>query len=106
MWLDEAVGTVRSRPDCAAFVRTLLGDLKDNPDEWENTTLEDYLEAVAAWIEDMPGYYKNEGKPVARGYDRSIGEVVKYPQKYLLFGLRIETRSRLIEKKNISRSNP
>ena len=29
-------------------------------DDWENPTLDRYLEALAAWIHDMPGYFKNQ----------------------------------------------
>jgi hypothetical protein len=33
-------------------LRDLRRDLRDNPDEWQNHTLEDYLEAIEAWLED------------------------------------------------------
>ena len=35
-----------------SFVNELSADAKDNPDEWENTTIADYLEQMASWIED------------------------------------------------------
>jgi hypothetical protein len=36
-------------------LRELRKDLQDNPDAWQNHTLSDYLESVAAWLEDTKG---------------------------------------------------
>jgi hypothetical protein len=33
-------------------LRELRKDLRDNPEAWQNQTLSDYLESVAAWLED------------------------------------------------------
>ena len=30
--------------------------------EWENAALDDYLEALSAWIADSPGYFANRGE--------------------------------------------
>uniref|UniRef100_UPI003F686B2E DUF7660 family protein n=1 Tax=Streptomyces polyasparticus TaxID=2767826 RepID=UPI003F686B2E len=30
--------------------------------EWENRTLDRFLEALAAWVEDSPGWYANFGQ--------------------------------------------
>lgn len=50
---------INTRQDFTAFVKELHSDLKANPDEWENTTLETFLEALAAYAEDIQGYYDN-----------------------------------------------
>lgn len=34
-------------------------DVRDNPKEWENSTLDSFLEATAACIEDIEGLYAN-----------------------------------------------
>ena len=60
--LGEFVETIRSREDLAGFVRDLINDLGARPGEWENNRLETYLEALAAWVEDMEGYYQNRGE--------------------------------------------
>ena len=54
--LDEPLKSVRTRDDFVAFVRALLRDLHENPGVWENTTLETYLEAMAAWVQARDGY--------------------------------------------------
>lgn len=55
---------VASRDDFIAFVRDLVKDLQDHPENWENGTLDRYLDTVAAWTEDMEGVFENIGKPV------------------------------------------
>lgn len=66
MDLVEQVEAIQTREDLVAFVRALLADLVENADkaEWENPTLERYLEALAAWTEDMDGYFLNTGQPI------------------------------------------
>jgi hypothetical protein len=70
----EALGTANnqgrpvqplpSRMDFVAFVRTLADQCRRRPEEWENRDLPSYLEAMAAWVEDMDGYYQNRGEAV------------------------------------------
>lgn len=55
---DPANG-VDSREALAAHILNLRADLLERGDEWENPTLESYLEALAAWINDSGGWYKN-----------------------------------------------
>jgi hypothetical protein len=50
---------VTSREELAQFVLALRTDLAEHPDEWENVTLDRYLEALAAYIADAPGWYRN-----------------------------------------------
>ncbi|MGH8838419.1 MAG: DUF7660 family protein [Jiangellaceae bacterium] len=61
MDLIEARDSIRTRQDLARFVNALRHDLLNNGDAWENATLDRYLEALAAWIADMEGYFKNQG---------------------------------------------
>ncbi len=64
MELHQQVGQVKTKEDLAAFIAALRLDLAANPEEWENHTLERFLEAMEAWIRDMDGYFKNMGQPV------------------------------------------
>src|SRR6185312_99148 len=57
--LEDAVQQIQSRGDLSRFVEMLANDFRDNPDEWENTDIYRYLEALSAWITDMDGYYRN-----------------------------------------------
>ncbi len=64
MKLVEQAKAIESREDLVSFIHALIGDLRQNPDGWENPTLEAYLQALAAWVNDMDGYYLNRSEPV------------------------------------------
>ncbi|MBI5386520.1 MAG: hypothetical protein HZA90_17765 [Verrucomicrobia bacterium] len=72
MTLTEHNNSIRSREDFVAFVKALRNDLHDNPATWENSNLERFLEALAAWVEDMDGYYTDQGKPVPQQPDWKV----------------------------------
>jgi len=55
-----------TRADFIEFVGLLLSDLTTNSDSWENKNLSSYLEAVAAWTEDMDGYFKYNNLPLPK----------------------------------------
>jgi len=59
MELDEQVEMIQTRSDFVAFVRAIRRDLQEYPESWENLSLDRYLEALAAWTEDMDGYFLN-----------------------------------------------
>lgn len=64
MKLHGRVGNIGSKAELVEFVRALADDLSMNRDGWENPTLETYLAALASWLEDSDGYYRNQGRPV------------------------------------------
>lgn len=64
MELKEQVARVNSKGDLVELIKALCHDLQGRPQEWENDTLERYLWALASWIEDSDGFYKNQNRPV------------------------------------------
>ncbi|MFG2864592.1 hypothetical protein [Streptomyces sioyaensis] len=52
---------VDSREALASFVRDLGRDCVENDGSWKNADLGDFLEALAAWIDDADGWYRNTG---------------------------------------------
>ncbi|WP_426527424.1 DUF7660 family protein [Bradyrhizobium sp. McL0615] len=77
MTLDEYHDAIRSREDFVAFVQALSRDLHTNRETWENDTLERFLEALCAWVEDMDGYYVNQGKPIPQQPDwKVLGDIL------------------------------
>ncbi len=66
MELYEKVENIKSREDLIQFINHLRMDLKTNKDKWGNITLEDFLEAMEAWVNDMEGYYLNSNQPVPK----------------------------------------
>jgi hypothetical protein len=56
------MSSVTTIADVAEVVRRMLGDLISHPDEWENPTLERFLEALAASLDGIPHGYANRGE--------------------------------------------
>jgi hypothetical protein len=53
---------VTSHADVARIIEQMLDDLRAHPDEWENGTLERFLDALAASFEALPRH-ANRGEP-------------------------------------------
>jgi hypothetical protein len=62
MTLAEHASAVKTREDLARFIKELKVDLLNHSNDWENADLASFLDAMAAWIKDMDGYYKNTGQ--------------------------------------------
>lgn len=54
-----------TRQDFIQFIENLKTDFIENKEQWENKTIEDYLEAISRYVEDIDGYYKNTNQRVA-----------------------------------------
>lgn len=59
--LVEKAEAIQSKADFDAFVQLLLRNYREYPDEWENNTLELFLQGLAGFVENMEGYYSNVG---------------------------------------------
>ncbi len=56
---DMDPSKVKSRQDFVEFVSLLKDDFKLSESNWENVTVESFLEALSAYSNDVDGYYKN-----------------------------------------------
>src|SRR5262245_43645736 len=83
MNLHEQIALVDSKQALAIFVESLRDDLRHNPASWENSTLERFLGALASWIEDSDGYYRNRGEsvPTAPSW-RNVAEMLAAARIY------------------------
>lgn len=50
---------VTDRQTFVEFLDLLRKDFLDNPENWENKTLTEFLEALSSYAEDIQGYYDN-----------------------------------------------
>ena len=50
---------VTDRQTFIKFLNLLHKDLLENPENWKNKTLPDFLEALSRYTEDIQGYYDN-----------------------------------------------
>jgi hypothetical protein len=60
----EIIKNINDKKDFLKFVELLIIDLKTNPEDRKNRSLESYLEAIQSWTEDMEGYYENTNQPI------------------------------------------
>ncbi|MBX7086692.1 MAG: hypothetical protein K1X70_09705 [Leptospirales bacterium] len=60
----ENIEKIQTRDEFIHFVAQLGLDLRNHPEQWANKSLEDYLDAVSAWVGDMDGAFRNQGLPV------------------------------------------
>ncbi|MBW3084000.1 hypothetical protein KEM60_00183 [Austwickia sp. TVS 96-490-7B] len=59
---------VRTRDDLVRYLDGLARAVSLNQREVEMVRIEDFLEALAAWIADMDGYFANQGvEPPSEG---------------------------------------
>lgn len=61
MNLIQKYNSISDKQSFSEFLKALASDIKTNPNEWENSDLESFLEAMSAWLEDSEGYYRNQG---------------------------------------------
>lgn len=50
---------IKSKLEFIEFLEILKNDKSSNANEWENKSIEEYLDGVKSWVEDMDGYYDN-----------------------------------------------
>lgn len=70
--LHEVIDKIKSKEDFLFFVNKLINDLKHNGNTWGNSSLENYLEGIESWVEDMEGYYENTGKPMPKDINWNV----------------------------------
>ena len=59
---EDPMDHVQTHSDVTVYVRRLLSEFRTDPQSWEINNLDSFLEGLAAWVNDMPGYYANSGQ--------------------------------------------
>ncbi len=69
---------IKTKNDLIKFIKSLAKEASIDSENWANKDLPSFLEAMAAWVEDMEGYYKNQEEltPVHPSW-KTIGEILK-----------------------------
>ncbi|WP_294242319.1 DUF7660 family protein [Pseudobutyrivibrio sp.] len=60
MSLQDQIANVYDKDSFIKCLNLLAKDSEENPQEWENTTVSQYLQSIASWIEDWSSRYGNE----------------------------------------------
>ena len=61
---SEIIEGIKGPLELAEFVKVLHKSYVDNPQSWENDNLATYLDAIAAWVLDSDGYFRNNNQPL------------------------------------------
>ena len=68
----QKIDKISNKEDFVNFVELLVSDLKNNPEEWANKTLSEYLEGISSWTDDMEGYYQNNNIPIPKNINWKV----------------------------------
>lgn len=66
------INEISTKEDFINFVELLVSDLKNNPEDWTNKTLSEYLKGISSWTEDMEGYYQNNDIPIPKNVNWKV----------------------------------
>ncbi|WP_313032302.1 hypothetical protein [Soonwooa sp.] len=55
---------ILDRQSFIKFIDLLRQDLIENPENWENKKLDDFLEAISSYANDIQGYYNNSNQNI------------------------------------------
>ncbi len=74
MDLYEKLQNVNNKDSFIEFLKALSKDSNENKNAWENMTIEDYLESIAAWTEDS-------SDTLNKGFDYKTAAILFYAGK-------------------------
>ncbi|MET4543440.1 hypothetical protein ABIE26_000745 [Pedobacter africanus] len=76
MNFEKIIENIKSKDDFTAFVGILMQDFQNNVGEWENRTVDTYLEAIQRYTEDLDGYFRNQNVPVPENVPWKVFAVI------------------------------
>ncbi|AKF92333.1 DUF7660 family protein [Brevibacillus laterosporus] len=78
MDIQDVLEKVETKDDFIKFVYSLMKDLKENPNDWANTSLEDYFFGIARWVDDMKGLTIDPEEDSSEDYDWSLAATILF----------------------------
>ncbi|MCR8979555.1 hypothetical protein [Brevibacillus laterosporus] len=72
MDIQDILEKVETKQDFIKFVYSLMEDLKETPNDWANTSLEDYFFGIARWVDDMDGLTTDPEEDSSEDYDWNL----------------------------------
>jgi hypothetical protein len=81
--MQEQHPTITSKEDLANFIDSFRNDFLKNPSDWENPTIDSFLDGMAAWVRSMDNYYRNMGRVPPKSPDWStFADILKAAKVY------------------------
>ncbi len=82
MEVHELIDSVHDKETFVEFIKALSNDFLSYQDEWENLTVDHYLESISAWMNDMSDeQYKKNMKMFEKNTETKIPENI--PWRYI-----------------------
>ena len=79
----EKIRPIKTRGDFVFFVYQLSKDYRENSESWQNQDIGTFLEALAAWVEDMDGYCLHQRPPLTDKPDwRNVADMLLAAKRY------------------------
>lgn len=57
--IEDVVAGIETKKDFEHFLRMLVQEFRQGGEDWENNSLERYLESLHGFAMDVAGYYRN-----------------------------------------------
>lgn len=51
--ITKIIERISGKEDFLSFIQRLVVDYRENPQKWENKSVDEYLQAMLSWIEDF-----------------------------------------------------
>lgn len=51
--ITKIIERISGKEDFLSFIQRLVVDYRENPQKWENKSVDEYLQAMVSWIEDF-----------------------------------------------------
>lgn len=83
MNIHDKLSNVSDVEDLISFIYALAEDLEQNPSQWANTDLTDYLNGIASWVEDRYKMSKESKEEYSKNVDwKSIATILFVGSRY------------------------
>lgn len=64
MDINQQLEKIKTKQELIVFIKSLRDDFKHDKENWQNLTLEAYLESMEAWLNDSGDRPMNTGKKI------------------------------------------
>ncbi|MEQ6358029.1 hypothetical protein ABNX05_25880 [Lysinibacillus sp. M3] len=79
-WYD-IIENVSNKQQFLDFVNLLSADFKKNRDEWENKSIDEFLQGIEGWVDSMEGFFENSGLETPQNINWNFLSIMLYVGK-------------------------
>lgn len=81
MYEYKEMKNINTRDEFIRFMDVLIKDARENSKAWEYKSVDEYLESIQSWVQDMDGFYKNHNIELPSNIDWSLLANILYVGK-------------------------